>query len=246
MKTRIDLNCDLGEEMPNDDAIFPFISSANIACGFHAGNSKTIEKSIQNCLTYNVKIGAHPSYNDRENFGRTEQHLSSNELKDIIAKQIEIVLAACEKQKAYLHHIKLHGALYNQSANEAAIAIPILETIRSIIPQAIIYGLSESVFNQIATEMGFRVKHEVFADRKYTSTKTLVSRKTHGAVITNHTEVLQQVEAFIQEKEFESIDKKKIMLKADSICLHGDGEHAVAFAKSIHHFLTEKKIVIGA
>jgi UPF0271 protein len=94
--------------------------------------------------------------------------------------------------------------------------------------------------------MGFTVKHEVFADRKYTSIKTLVSRQTQGAVITNHAEVLQQVEAFIQEKEFVSIDEKKIMLKADTICLHGDGAHAVAFAKSIHHFLTEKKIVIGA
>lgn len=246
MKTKIDLNCDLGEEMPNDEAIFPFISSANIACGFHAGNTKTIEQSIQNCLYHNVKIGAHPSYNDRTNFGRTEQHLASNELKDLIAKQIEILLTACEKQKAHLHHIKLHGALYNQSANDAAVAIPILETIRSIIPHVVIYGLSESIFNKLATEMGFTVKHEVFADRKYTSIKTLVSRQTQGAVITNHAEVLQQVEAFIQEKEFESIDEKKIMLKADTICLHGDGAHAVAFAKSIHHFLTEKKIVIGA
>jgi UPF0271 protein len=246
MKKRIDLNCDLGEEMPYDNTIFPLISSANIACGFHAGNANTIRNSIEKCIIHQVKIGAHPSYNDRENFGRVEQQLAVDALKDLIVEQIEILLSACEKQKANLHHIKLHGALYNQAAINKEVAIPILEAIHSIIPNTVIYGLSESVFNQLALDMGFSVMHEVFADRKYTSLKNLVPRNTAGAVINNHNEVLQQVEAFIQEEEFNSIDGIKIRLKADTICLHGDGEHALFFAQSINRFLIQKGITISA
>jgi 5-oxoprolinase (ATP-hydrolysing) subunit A len=242
MKTTIDLNCDLGEGMPTDVDLFPYISSANIACGFHAGDAETIAKSIRHCIAYNVNVGAHPGYADKTNFGRTEQFLSPQQLKDLVTKQLEILLAACDKQITKLHHVKLHGALYNQAAETESIAIPVLEAIKAMTPNVIIYGLSESKFNDIAGEMGFAVKHEVFADRKYTKQKTLVPRSLNGAVIKDNAEVTKQVKAFISETPIETIDGNLISLKADTICLHGDSQNAITFVQLIIRILQQLSI----
>jgi UPF0271 protein len=244
MKTTIDLNCDLGEGMPTDMALFPYISSANIACGFHAGDAETIAKSIRHCIAFNVNVGAHPGYADKANFGRTEQFLSAQQLKDLITKQLEVILTACNKQIIKLHHVKLHGALYNQAAETESIAIPVLEAIKAIAPNVIIYGLSESKFNGIASEMGFAVKHEVFADRKYTKQKTLVPRSINGAVIKDNAEVTKQVKAFIRETPIETIDGTLISLKADTICLHGDSQNAITFVQLIIRILQQLGVSI--
>jgi len=230
---KIPINCDLGEGMPDDAAIIPFIDEANIACGFHAGDSLTMRTTIAHCLSRQVKIGAHPSYLDRENFGRIVVALSPTEIYQLVHKQVSILQKIADEAGAKLNHVKPHGALYNESAKNKIVAQAIAKAVFDLDPTLILFGLSQSHSITQALEMGLRVAHETFADRAYVEGGSLMPRSQKGAVHEDEEQVVQQVldvrNGFVRDS-----DGNKIFLPADTICIHGDGPNALAFAKKIH------------
>ncbi len=229
---KIPINCDLGEGMPNDLAIIPLIDEANIACGFHAGDSLTMRTTIVNCQKHQVKIGAHPSYLDRENFGRTLVALSPTEIYQLVYKQVLILQKIATESGAKLNHVKPHGALYNESAKNIIVAQAIAKAVFDLDPSLILFGLSQSHSISQAEKIGLRVAHETFADRAYLSDGQLMPRSQIGAV---HEDVNLVAQSFIdlQHGFVKSIHGHKISLKSDTICIHGDGINALEFAKKI-------------
>src|SRR5262245_8034460 len=180
MKT-IDINCDLGEGMENDEAIMPYISSANIACGYHAGDEKMMKQTIELCKKYNVAVGAHPSYPDRENFGRTDMLLPPTEVYEIVIKQINVLEKIALANGASLHHVKPHGALYNMAARDRSLASLIALAILDTNSKYILYGLSGSYLVKEGKNHGLKIANEVFADRTYKDDGSLTSRNKPGA-----------------------------------------------------------------
>ena len=230
---KIPINCDLGEGMPDDAAIIPFIDEANIACGFHAGNSLTMRTTIAHCLSHQVKIGAHPSYLDRENFGRTVVPLSPTEIYQLVQKQILILQKIAAESGAKLNHVKPHGALYNESAKNETVARAIAKAVFDLDPSLILFGLSQSHSITQAINIGLRVANETFADRAYVEDGSLMPRSQNGAVHKEVNQVAQQV-LDIQNGFIKTSHGHKIKLTSDTICIHGDGPNALAFAKKIH------------
>lgn len=230
---KIPINCDLGEGMPNDAAIIPFIDEANIACGFHAGNSLTMRTTIAHCLSHKVKIGAHPSYLDRDNFGRTLVALSPTEIYQLVYKQVSILQKIATESGAKLNHVKPHGALYNESAKNEIVAHAIAKAVFDLDPNLILFGLSQSHSITQARIIGLKVANETFADRAYVEDGSLMPRSQIGAV---HEDINLVVQSFIdlQNGFVKTNLGHKISLKSDTICLHGDGPNALAFAKKIH------------
>lgn len=242
----IDLNCDMGEGLPTDAALMPFISSANIACGFHAGNIETMKRTVEAALQHNVAIGAHPGFDNKENFGRTEMQLSQKDLYKLISTQIILLHKICVEHKTILHHVKPHGALYNMAAKNAEMANSIAQAIKDIDENLIVYGLSGSYLISEAKKLNLKTASEVFADRTYQDDGSLTSRKQPNALIEDENIAMQQVLQMIQNQSVTSISNKQVNIVAETICIHGDGKHAVDFAKKINHTLKEKNIVIKA
>lgn len=240
----IDINCDLGEGFPNDTLLMPFISSANIACGFHAGDTDTIKRTIECCLKNNVAIGAHPGFNDKANFGRTEIVLSDCELYDLVAEQIHLVQNICTEMGATLHHVKPHGALYNMAARDATMSYIIAGVIKEINPSLILYGLSNSFLITEAESLGLKTASEVFADRTYTPEGMLTPRTQTNAMLHSTEESLLQVLQMITKHQVTATDRSLVSLKADTICIHGDGAHALSFAEAICKAMKENNILI--
>ncbi|GCC52657.1 LamB/YcsF family protein [Chryseotalea sanaruensis] len=245
-KLSIDLNCDLGEGMPNDKELMTYISSANIACGYHAGDEDTMQRTIEYCLQHKVAIGAHPGFRDKENFGRTEIQLSNEQLYDLISEQIVLMQNYCKTMQADLHHIKLHGALYNMSAKSERMSEVVAQVIKDLNPNLIVYGLSGGTTITQSKMAGLKVANEVFADRTYQDNGTLTPRTEKHALISDQQASLQQVMDMVLHKKVLSNSGKEIQLEVDTICLHGDGAHALTFAKAIHAFLISNHIHIQA
>ncbi|WP_407520368.1 5-oxoprolinase subunit PxpA [Lacibacter sp. MH-610] len=243
---QVDLNCDLGEGMNTDEQIIPLISSANIACGFHAGDESTMKRTIELCLQHGVAIGAHPSWPDRENFGRTEMNLSEQELYDCVIDQLQILQTIAAKFNTKLHHVKPHGALYNQSAKNKIIASAIAKAVKDFDSSLILFGLSGSISLKEAELLGLKTAHEVFADRTYRNDGSLTPRSQPNALIEDEDKAVQQALQMIQQGTLTAISGKVIPLKADTVCLHGDGKHALAFCTKIHEQLKNHGIVIQA
>ncbi len=235
----IDINCDMGEGMGNEKELMPFISSANIACGYHAGDAATIKEVINICLQCNVNIGAHPSFLDRENFGRTAMQLSPQEIYTIITDQLTIINTIAMECGAALHHIKPHGALYNMAANDIIIAGAIANAVKDFDERLIYFGLSGSVMIAAAEKIGLQTANEVFADRTYQADGTLTPRTQTNALIKDKTAMLHQVIQMINENKITAVTGEQIFIKAETLCIHGDGEHAVEFAKTIHNKINE-------
>lgn len=229
---KIPINCDLGEGMPNDSAIIPYIDEANIACSFHAGDSLTMRTTIANCLAHQVKIGAHPSYLDRENFGRTLVALSPTEIYQLVYKQVHILQKIAAESGAQLNHVKPHGALYNESAKNKIVAQAIAKAVFDLDPSLILFGLSQSHSISQAIEIGLKVAHETFADRAYDEDGSLTPRIHKNAVHEDVHLVVQQV-IDLQNGFVKTRLDHKISLKSDTICIHGDGPHVLEFAKKI-------------
>lgn len=243
MKT-IDLNCDVGEGMSSDAQIIPLISSANIACGFHAGDESTIKKTIEYCIRYNVAIGAHPSWPDKEHFGRTEMQSSPTELYDCVTEQLNTIQNIATSLGAKLHHVKPHGALYNQSAKDKTIAATIAKAVTEFDASLVLYGLSGSISISEAEQIHLKTAHEVFADRTYGDDGNLTPRSQFNALIEDKNIALHQVLQMVNQGVVTTITGKRIKIKADSICLHGDGKHAFQFCKLIHQTLNQNCIEI--
>jgi UPF0271 protein len=246
MKQWVDLNCDLGEGCTTDEAIMPYISSANIACGYHAGDVDTIKQTLALAKQNNVAIGAHPSYPDRANFGRKEMDLPIQEIKSLVSEQIRIVQSLAVAIGLSLHHVKPHGALYNKAAKDEATAIAIAETVYAIDPSLILFGLANSESGKAAKKLGLPFYNEVFADRTYTDQGQLTPRTEPNAMITTDEEAIRQVLQMLKEETITSTNGKIIPIQADTICIHGDGEHAVSFAEHINTLIKNSKIMISS
>ena len=243
MKT-IDINCDLGEGIGNDELIMPYISSANIACGYHAGNEITMRQTVQLCKKYNVAVGAHPSFPDRENFGRTDMQLHPGEIYEMIVKQINCLEKIAEENDVSVHHVKPHGALYNMAARDKALAPFVCLAILDTNNKYILYGLSGSHLIKEGKSHGLKTASETFADRTYKDDGSLSPRNKPGALIEGPDLAVEQVLQMIKEGTVTSLTGKKVPIMAETICIHGDGEHAVEFAKAIHSALKQEGIQI--
>ncbi len=239
---KIDINCDLAEEMSNDAAIMPYITSANIACGFHAGSLEIMKRTVDLCLEHNVKIGAHPSFLDRKNFGRTEMHVSDDVLSAWITEQIFALQKICAAAGAEMYNVKPHGALYNMSARDARLARLIAETVKKIDNRLVLYGLSGSVSISEAEKIGLKTANEVFADRTYRKDGTLTPRSQTNALIEDTETAVKQLLQIINFKKVTTVCGEQIPMTAQTVCIHGDGKHALKFAKKIRQLLYNELI----
>ena len=244
MTKQIDLNCDMGEGMDNDAKLMPLISSANIACGYHAGNDSIMRATVALAKLSGVSIGAHPGFADKENFGRTEMQLSSNELYQLIWDQLALMQTITQEALVAMHHVKPHGALYNMAARDASMARIICQAVKDFDAHLILYGLSGSYLISEAKALGLTTASEVFADRTYQDNGSLTPRSQPNAMIHDQASSLAQVLQMIQEQNVVSVTGKIIALSAETICIHGDGPHAVSFAQQINTALQTASIKI--
>ena len=236
MKTHwIDLNCDVGEGVGNEHLLFPHISSCNIACGGHAGDPSTMAQTIHLAQQEGVKIGAHPSYPDRKNFGRLSLDIPAGKLMDSISSQILSLKTLLDDMNSPMHHIKAHGALYNDLAKGGTLAEYYLETIAPYRDSALVYAPCGSVFARMARALGFKVWEEAFMDRAYEPDGSLVSRKLPGSLLTTAEEVGAQLQEMVLHHRVKCRDGSYFSLEAQTYCLHGDTPNA----SEILMYLTE-------
>jgi 5-oxoprolinase (ATP-hydrolysing) subunit A len=240
-----DINCDMGEGIGNDAQLMPFISSANIACGYHAGDAAVMQQTVQLAIRHGVAVGAHPSYNDRANFGRLPVNLPANEVYDIVCRQIKTLAAVCNSNNAPLHHVKPHGALYNTAAKDLPTAQAIALAVKDCSPGLILYGLPGTFMQQAAKEAGVTFWGEAFADRSYQPDGTLTPRQQPGALINNTSDAVAQALQLVQAKAVNTLTGQVIPVDAATICIHGDGEHALEFAQAIHAAFGKAGIIIN-
>jgi 5-oxoprolinase (ATP-hydrolysing) subunit A len=247
---QVDLNADLGEQSDgsagDDQALLALVSSANIACGWHAGSALMMQQCVQWAVAQGVAIGAHPSFPDRDNFGRTEMQLPANEIYSGVQYQIGALAAIAGAHGAHLAHVKPHGALYNMAARDATLADTIVAAIRDVDPALALFGLAGSELIAAAHRAGLPAVEEVFADRGYMADGSLVKRGTQGALIEDEEQALAQTMHMVREGKVHAIDGSWTVVRADTVCLHGDGAHALAFARRIHAELTQQGIAIRA
>lgn len=230
----------------NDSALMNLISSANIACGFHAGDSSIMRKTAQMALEKGVAIGAHPSFPDLQGFGRRNMALSPQEVYDICVYQIGAMFGVVRALGGKLHHVKPHGALYNMAAKDAKLAEAIAKATKAIHPNLILYGLAGSHLISEAEKIGLQTASEVFADRTYQNDGSLTPRTQPNALIGNSEEAINQVVMMVEKGVVMATDRTEVQLKADTVCVHGDGQHAVEFATQLRKILIEKGIQITA
>lgn len=247
---KIDLNADIGESFGNytcgmDEEVITYISSANIACGFHAADPMVMDRTVCLAKKHNVCVGAHPGFPDLAGFGRRKMAVSPKELKAMIQYQIGALSGFCKAHDMKLSHVKPHGAMYNMAAGDKSLAIAIAEGIKEIDPGLILLGLSGSLLVDAAQEVGIMGANEVFADRAYNDDGSLVDRSQKGSVITDDNEAIARVVEMVRLGTVKTITGKRIPIKADSICLHGDGIRAVEFAKKISAALIEEGLEIA-
>ena len=245
----VDLNSDLGESFGRytigaDDKVIPLITSANVACGFHASDPVVMEKTIRMAREAGIQVGAHPGYPDLMGFGRRNMNVSPAEAKAYTLYQIGALDAFCKAQGLKLQHVKPHGAFYNMAAKDYKLAKGICEAIASYDSNLILMALYGSEMIRAAEDCGLRAASEVFADRAYEEDGSLVSRTKEGAMITDENEAIARVIRMIKEQKVTSITGKDIPLKADSVCVHGDGAKALAFVEKIREALTKEGIAI--
>lgn len=233
-KLLADINCDMGEGIGNEEDLMPFISSANIACGYHAGDAATMYATAELAVRYGVAIGAHPSFHDRENFGRTAMKLALNEVYDIVSQQLYLLQEIVNGLDAGMQHVKPHGALYNMAAKDAALAATIARAVKDFDSRLVLFGLSGSCSISEARTIGLKTANEVFADRTYRDDGSLTPRSDMGAMITDENEAVKQVLQMIGDKTVTTTSGKIIPVMADTVCIHGDGVHAASFARAMH------------
>lgn len=232
-----DLNCDMGEGTGNDADLMPYITSANIACGYHAGDDATMHQTVQLAKSYGVFVGAHPSFFDRENFGRKEMHLSGAEVYNLVKTQIIKLKAIALVYGVHLRHVKPHGALYNMAAKEPALAGAIAQAVKDVDANLVLFGLSGSCLIKEGEAIGLQTKSEVFADRTYQDDGSLTPRTQPDALIEKENSAIQQVLQMVNEGCVTTTTGKIIPITAQTICLHGDGNNAVALAKALYKAL---------
>lgn len=230
---QIDLNCDVGEGVGNDSKLMPYLSSCNVSCGAHAGTEKDIKHTLEFAKQHQVKVGAHPSYPDKKNFGRVVLDISHEDLLKSLIQQLKWFAAKAKEVGVTIHHIKAHGALYNKSAVSETIAEVILEAVESVFGKKKIYAPYNSAIAKLAEQKGFKVLFEVFADRNYNEDLSLVSRKLPNAVLHDEVTIVNHVRNMISGKVI-TISGTEKKIKADTYCVHGDNDNALKILKALH------------
>ncbi|WP_335870790.1 5-oxoprolinase subunit PxpA [Bacillus sp. 2205SS5-2] len=242
---KIDLNCDLAEGFDHDEEMMKYISSANIACGFHAGNAQLMKEAVELSLKNSVKIGAHPGLPDKENFGRKKTPLSPNDLFTIVHTQIDALSCIAKSKGAKLYHVKAHGALYHMINEDSELAVAFCQSVKEFDDELIVYGFHNSPLLEICKVHGIQYRKEIFADRTYTSRGYLTPRNETSATIVDKEQALQQIISIIKEQKVITPNGTEILVEGDTVCLHGDHPHAPLFAKFIHDRLIKMAISIG-
>ena len=247
---RIDLNSDLGESfgrytLGNDAAVLERVSSANIACGFHAGDPVVMQKTVGLCKASGVRVGAHPGFPDLMGFGRRNMNLSFDEAKAYVLCQLGALDAFCRAQGVRMQHVKPHGALYNMAAKDEGLSRAICEAVRDYDRELIVLGLANSALVKTARELGLRAASEVFADRAYEPDGSLVPRSRPDAMITDEDEALRRVVRMATEHRVRCVTGEDIGIVPDSVCVHGDGEKALLFVQKIRAALSANGIELA-
>lgn len=245
----IDLNCDLGESfgryaLGQDKDILRFISSANIACGFHAGDPATMNQTVQLALENDVSIGAHPGLQDLQGFGRRTMAITPLEAYELILYQTGALNAFVTANGGKLHHLKPHGALYNMAASDPLLAEAIAEAVYRLNPEIVLFGLANSELIHAGNKLGLKTANEVFADRTYQSDGTLTARSKPNALIHHADEAITQAIKMVKEQRLTATDGTNIAVKADTICIHGDGADALHFVQKMRAAFTANQITI--
>jgi len=248
LKARIDVNCDLGESYGHfkvgcDAEIMPFITSANVACGFHGGDPNVMAETVELARRNGVAVGAHPGYPDLMGFGRREMELSKEEVKNIVVYQVGALKAFTKAAGVKLQHVKPHGALYNAVATNEDYSEAVIEALKAIDPELILFAPANSGLAKMAVKAGLRVAYEVFADRAYNSDGTLVSRGLQGSVIEDSELVAERAVKMVKKRKVMAVDGKTVeFAEVHTICVHGDTLNAVELAKSLRKALTSARI----
>ena len=245
----IDLNCDMGESfgayrLGSDEEILAYITSANIACGFHAGDAGTMRKTVKLAMENNVAIGAHPGLQDLIGFGRRRMDISPQEAYDIVVYQIGALWGFVQSEGGRLEHVKAHGELYNMAAVNAKLAEAIAEAVYKVDPELILFGLAGGELLKAGKRIGLRTASEVFSDRTYQSDGKLTSRREPNAMITDEQQSLAQVVRMVKEGQVLTSQNIDVEIKAETICIHGDGVRALEFAKTIREALSKADITV--
>lgn len=242
---KIDLNADLGEGSPHDEALLQLVSSANIACGFHAGDASTMRQSVRWALQYGVAIGAHPSFPDRENFGRSVMHLPAETVYAQTLYQVGALAAIAKAEGGALHHVKPHGMLYNQAAREPVLAEAIARAVRALDANLVLVGLAGSELIRAGKAAGLVTCEEVFADRGYQADGSLVPRSQPGALLDSDEAALAQSLEMVLRQRVQATTGEWVALRADTLCLHGDGPHALAYARALRDRFAQEGIEVS-
>ncbi len=251
MRKSIDLNCDMGESfgawtMGQDEALLEHVTSANIACGFHAGDPMTMLRTVQSAVAKGVALGAHPSLPDLQGFGRRTMSITPEEARGLILYQVGALEAFAKAAGARLCHVKPHGALYNMAAKDSSLAAAIAGAVWDFDPSLILVGLSGSALVRAGLDIGLRCASEVFADRGYESDGSLSPRSAPGAMITDEELAVSRVLRMVHEGQVKSVAGKDVALKAGTICIHGDQPKALAFARRLRRALEESGVEVRA
>ncbi|AJJ17890.1 MULTISPECIES: 5-oxoprolinase subunit PxpA [Yersinia] len=243
---KIDLNADLGEGCANDHALLQLVSSANIACGFHAGDAQTMRQSVLWAMEYGVAIGAHPSFPDRENFGRTAMQLPPETVYAQVVYQLGALAAIVKAEGGVMQHVKPHGMLYNQAAVDPLLADAIAKAVKAVDSSLRLVGLAGSELIRAGERAGLVTRQEVFADRRYQGDGTLVPRSQPDALIESDELALSQTLAMVQRQQVQARDSSWVAVQADTVCVHGDGAHALDFARRLRHSFQQQNITVTA
>lgn len=237
----VDLNCDVGEGMGSDAELMPFITSANIACGGHAGDVASMRATVSLAQAHGVGMGAHPGYEDWANFGRRELEMPAAALRELMIRQISAL-----GELAPVRHVKPHGALYNRAARERAVADLVVEAIVAVDPSLILFALAGSELARAGRARGLSVAEEVFADRSYRADGSLTPRTESNALIDDERVVLARAVQMIEHGTVRATDGSLLKISADTLCLHGDGANAASLARGLRHGLTRAGITLRA
>ena len=243
---KIDINSDLGEGAGHDEEILTLVSSANIACGFHAGNPTSIFNSIRSANDKGVAVGAHPSFDDRKNFGRTEMQVAVAEGYALVVYQVGAFRSLCDGAGVEMNHVKPHGALYNMSMRDESLAETIARGVVTVDSKLLFFAPRDSILERAAKKVGLRTVAEVFADRNYNPDGTLVSRTQPNAMLQDPVAAAERVVRMLREKKVRATDGQDVPIVAETICVHGDSPHAVAFVRELRKRLEMENVEIAA
>jgi UPF0271 protein len=247
MNLAVDLNSDLGEGAGHDEEILDLVSSANISCGFHAGDQVSIFRTIEAALKRGVSLGAHPSFPDRENFGRTEMTMAPEEIYAMVAYQIGAFDALARAAGGRMNHVKPHGALYNMAARDRTLATAIANAVFRLFPKHVsLFAASRSELDYAAKKIGLETVPEVFADRNYRADGSLVPRTESNAFVHDPVEAADRIIRILSEGKVRAIDGQDVSASAATICVHGDNPQAVEFVRKLRQRLEREKVVIAA